>query len=57
MLDEVEDEFLDEVLGARDSIPESLREDVNFSLGVFNEIGFNRPVQELVAALLEVAKP
>ena len=54
VLEEVEDEYLDQVLGAREAIPESLREDANFALAVFNEIGFNRPVHELASALLEV---
>ncbi|XP_026191384.1 uncharacterized protein LOC34619867 [Cyclospora cayetanensis] len=55
LLEEVEDEFLSEALGAREAIPESLREDANYALGVFNDIGFNKPIHELVSALLERA--
>ncbi|KAL8431221.1 hypothetical protein Efla_000166 [Eimeria flavescens] len=55
VLDEIEDANLEKVISARETIPECLREDVNFALGVFNEHGLSKPVAELATAIVERA--
>lgn len=47
---------MDKAFCARDTIPESLRGDVNAVVDIINETGLCRPAHELVDALLEVTE-
>ena len=53
-LNEIDDEYMNEAFAFRETIPESLREDVNAVVDIINETGLCKPIHELVAALLEV---
>lgn len=55
-LNDLEDEYMDKAFCARDTIPESLRGDVNAVVDIINETGLCRPAHELVDALLEVTE-